>query len=155
MADMEITIDGLDDLLKKLDGNRLVGPVVRHMLGEAVAIGKKTAVESAPSWTGHLRQNIVPDISGESIPSWATLIAKPEYSSWLEDGTRPHWPPPGALTAWADSHNMPEYMVRRAIGLRGTKAHPFMKPATDDINEALPGLINKAESELQQIWESK
>jgi len=51
------------------------------------------------------------------------------YGLYVEQGTRPHWPPRAPLVAWARRHGIPVFLVQRAIARRGTRARPFLVPA--------------------------
>jgi hypothetical protein len=51
------------------------------------------------------------------------------YGLYVERGTRPHWPPAAPLRGWARRHNVPVFVVQRAIARRGTRARPFLLPA--------------------------
>jgi hypothetical protein len=53
------------------------------------------------------------------------------HAAAVENGSVPHWPPPGALAAWASKHGIEEGAIRYFISLRGTPAQPYMKPAFD------------------------
>ncbi len=73
---------------------------------------------------------------------------------YLEDGTRPHWAPKGALLGWVRRHGMPdsaEYLVRRAIARRGTRARPWLRPAWD---QWAPGYVQEAREEMQKQFGS-
>jgi len=55
------------------------------------------------------------------------------YAPFVEFGTRPHWPPKGALQRWAERHGMDdEFPIRRAIARYGTLAHPFLFPSFEE-----------------------
>lgn len=58
-----------------------------------------------------------------------------KYAAFVEQGTRPHWPPPEPLERWASQRGIPVFLVQRAIARKGTKAQPFMEPAfTKNLN---------------------
>jgi len=62
----------------------------------------------------------------------AEIKAESEYASYVEMGTRPHWPPVDALRPWAGKVLGDEnlaFLVARAISKRGTKPQPFLGPA--------------------------
>jgi hypothetical protein len=54
------------------------------------------------------------------------------YGRYVEQGTRPHWPPRAPLEGWARRHGIPVCAVQRAIARRGTRARPFLGPALRD-----------------------
>lgn len=49
------------------------------------------------------------------------------YGAFVEYGTKPHWPPISAIEPWAQRHNIPAFLVARAIAKRGTKAVKMME----------------------------
>jgi len=51
------------------------------------------------------------------------------YGVYVETGTRPHWPPLGALVPWARRHGVNPRLVQVAIARRGTRAQPYLMPA--------------------------
>jgi hypothetical protein len=62
----------------------------------------------------------------------AFVEANADYASFIEFGTRPHFPPVDALRDWAAKFLGDErlaFLVARAISRRGTLAHPFLGPA--------------------------
>lgn len=62
----------------------------------------------------------------------AEVKAESEYASWVELGTRPHFPPTQALEQWAEDKlgdARLAFVVARAISRRGTPPRPFLGPA--------------------------
>lgn len=54
------------------------------------------------------------------------------YAPHVEFGTRPHWPPKGALALWAKRHGVNEEAMRYAISLKGTRPRKFLSKAVAD-----------------------
>ncbi len=80
----------------------------------------------------------------------ASIGSDQAAATYIEGGTKPHWAPRGALLPWVRRHGMPdsaEYLVRRAIAKRGTRARPFLKPAWD---EWAPSYVEEATAEIQK-----
>ena len=130
MADIKIRIEG-DERLRRLMGNAefLRGPMKRF-LTRAAFIVELEAKQKAPVDTGRLRGSIM-TVLGQSSASVGPTV---QYAPHVEFGSRPHWPPKGALQPWARRHGFPagpvgDFIVRRIIARRGTRAHPFMRPA--------------------------
>ncbi len=83
--------------------------------------------------TGTLAQSIQPgDIIVSDVNVVAYIDANADYASYVENGTRPHFPPVDALKDWAAKFlgdpNL-AFLVARAISRRGTIARPFLGPA--------------------------
>lgn len=101
--------------------------------GQMVAsLAKANAVVGA---TGHMRQGIA--VSETSSGGYPAVIVAPSalYGGVVEFGRKPGaWPPAGALTLWMERKGIDpklEYVIRRKIGKKGTKAQPFLVPALD------------------------
>ncbi len=56
-----------------------------------------------------------------------------EYAVYVEKGTKPHFPPVDALARWAKQRGVNPYVIARSISIKGTKPHPFLIPAGEDI----------------------
>jgi HK97 gp10 family phage protein len=83
--------------------------------------------------TGALQQSIQAGtitVTDDNVE--AVVEANADYASFLEFGTRPHFPPMDALRDWCAKFLGDErlaFVVARAISRRGTLARPFMGPA--------------------------
>lgn len=144
-----VTVHGLEDLRRKLRDKRADAPVARYLDRAAIKV-QGDARKKAPVDEGTLRNSI-----GTESPSNRKRRIGPsvEYGEYVETGTRPHWPPPGALAGWARRHGMSEYAIRRKIGLYGTKKQPYMQPAAEDaipfLQRQIPVLAAEIESAFQ------
>ena len=144
-----VTIHGLDELRGKLVGSRADAPVGRFLDRGATYLqgqGRK----HAPVDRGRLRNSI-----GTESPTLRTRRIGPsvDYGEYVETGTRPHWPPPGALAGWAKRHGMSEYAVRRKISIAGTKAQPYMQPAADETEPYLETLVPVLAAEIESAYQ--
>ena len=113
------------------------------------------------------RDNLLPhNAGGDLITTASARVEQPDGSTWLvvfnlqeywkyiEDGTRPHWPPPGALIPWIrvkpilprpDSRGrLPtekqlDFLIRRKISRVGTEGSHDLERAEDQLRaEWLP-----------------
>jgi len=79
------------------------------------------------------------------------------YAPYVEYGTSAHYPPIEPLKRWAKNVLGDEslaYAIQKAIGKRGTKAQPFMRPAVDLYNgKILEAYINKGRTEFKEYFE--
>lgn len=66
------------------------------------------------------------------------------YAVYVHEGTTPHWPPPGALAGWAQRHGIPEFLVRRSIGTKGTKAQPFFQDSIEESQNDIDRFFKEA-----------
>ena len=97
----------------------------------------------APSSEGKLRQGIKSTI----LPLRGSVVSTKEYSIYVHEGTRPHWPPyrpNSSLDRWAKKHNIPTYLVARAIARRGTKAQPFIDETIEASKNKVIAYFKKA-----------
>lgn len=80
---------------------------------------------------GQLRQSITTFV-GYVVDGVAGYVGTNKtYAPHVEFGTRPHWPPEGALAVWAQRHGVSEYGIRAAIARRGTRARKFLGTAAE------------------------
>lgn len=93
-----------------------------------------------------------------------------DYWKYIENGTKPHWPPVDAIKKWISvKHVLPRplkngklpttnqlaYLIGRKISKVGTKAKPFLKPTITDfdlvgkIYNEVVDLLNKQLEDLE------
>lgn len=125
-APISITIDSrrvktfLTERLRRLPG------VERALLRRTAIFVADVAKSFASVDRGELRAKIgVKEHTNERME----VVSEAKYSEPVERGTRPHFPPFAPIERWALRHGLPPGAVWRSIGLKGTKAHPFMQPA--------------------------
>lgn len=92
-------------------------------------ICQKTAKDLANSDLGDLKSEIISTV--KETKTWITgdVLSAAEYSSALEFGTVPHYPPVSGIEGWAQRHGWRTRAIIEHIGKHGTKAHPYMTPA--------------------------
>ena len=89
----------------------------------------------APFDTGKLSTSIhlIPMSSGSRA---YILTDGVDYGIHMEYGTRPHWMPADALKGWSrrvlGNENL-AYAVQKKIAREGVEAHPFFRPALDQV----------------------
>lgn len=144
-----VTIRGLDDLRRKLGSGRIEGPVNRFLDRGAIFV-QGEARRHAPTDTGRLRNSI-----GIQSPSNRARRIGPNtsYARFVEEGTRPHWPPPGALAGWAGRHGLTDYQARRAIAMHGTKAQPYMQPAAEAAEGQIRSFVPLLAAEIEAAYQ--
>ena len=130
MPDIRIQIEGADRLRKVMEHPQFIRGPLKNFLTRSAFIVELKEKEKAPVDTGRLRSSITTVLQPFKAMVGPTVF----YAPYVEYGTRPHWPPKGALQPWAARHGFPagslgDFLVRRAIARRGTRAHPFMRPA--------------------------
>ena len=126
----------MTQVVKDLQG----GPMLDGMR-QATLIVLADAKRLAPVDTGRLRASITPEVRQQSNVIQGVVGSNVAYAPCVETGTRPHWPPPGALAVWARRHGMSEALIRFIIGTRGTKKHPYLQPALEKNVSRIVNLI--------------
>ena len=149
-----VRVEGLEEFEEKIDQVRRDiqgGPMLNAMKKAALLVEGRAKVR-APVDTGRLRSSITHRV--KERPLVGTVGSKVHYAPHVEYGTRPHWPPPGALTPWAPRHGMEEFVARRSIGTFGTsmmamrkfgtKGYFYLKRALDDSRDKIHALFDQA-----------
>lgn len=149
MPDVVIRIEGDESIRRALSDPNFVRGPLKTFLAKAGFIVEKNIKEIAPVDTGRLRSSVVTNLQPLRVGIGPTVF----YAPFVEFGTRPHWAPQGALQLWAGRHGFPsgplgDFLVRRAIARRGTRAQPFVAPAA---RRSLPEIKNAAKDLLDDI----
>jgi len=131
----EIIVEGLEQL-EQLRADLIRAGRTDTLTGNmtlAIQAVEGAAKIHCPVDTGLLRASITSEV--RSTDSEVRAITGPSkfYGAYVHFGTRPHWPPPGALAGWAARHGTTDYLVRRAIGRRGTKPRPYLWEGFEDM----------------------
>ena len=107
------------------------------------------ARQLVPDDTGLLRSSIV----FRFVAGQAEVAARAKHAVFVHQGSRPHWPPPGALAGWARRHGIPEFLAARSVAQHGTKAVPFLRDAARDVfrRDVAPG-IQKVARVVETNW---
>ena len=104
-------------------------PIIRQEVGQTLQAevqGLTHAIKSeTPVDTGVLRSSIVGTVRhgpGRYFTGQIAAGRQAPHAIYVEEGTRPHWPPIRALEGWARRHGISAFLVARAISRRGTRA---------------------------------
>lgn len=144
---MEFKVEGLERLLKKLSPEILAEPLKRG-LTDLAHLGEREAKKASPIDTGRLRSSITTGVDTAFMPLWSKVKTDVTYGVYMEMGTRPHWPPPGALAGWARRHGISEFLVARAIARKGTKARKFFGKAKEAVEGKLETIARRILKEI-------
>lgn len=102
-------------------GRDLRGKKKQRAMRQATRIVYRTARKYAPVHLGTLKASINQRVE---VGPWNKTVgfvgSDLPRAPFSEYPTRPHWPPPGALTVWATDHGTTDYSVRRSISISGT-----------------------------------
>jgi bacteriophage HK97-gp10 putative tail-component len=128
-------INGTSQVIKNLSS--IEKNIVQEIAYGAQAVQAKVVNDARANCptgvAGTLAQSIQPgDIIITDDNVVAFVDANADYASYVENGTRAHFPPVDALKDWAQKFlgdAKLAFVVARAISRRGTYAHPFLGPA--------------------------
>lgn len=56
-----------------------------------------------------------------------------DYAIYVEEGTKPHFPPIKAIQGWADRHGIPAYAVALKISREGTEPRHIFRDTFNDL----------------------
>ncbi|MBU1173636.1 MAG: HK97 gp10 family phage protein [Proteobacteria bacterium] len=149
---ISLQVHGIEQTAKKLNqvSNDLHGRPMAAGMQQATMLVTADAKRLAPVDTGRLRASITPDVEVGAKEVVGVVGSNVVYAPYMELGTRPHWPPPGALAAWARRHGVSEYVVARAIAARGTKERRFLRGSFEQNRGKVEQIIGQAVSGIVQ-----
>lgn len=145
---MTITTNDMPNLLAVLDD-------FRH---DFEADYKAHLLEHDRKATGKLLDSITTRVVVGS-DAFEVVCSLADYWKWVEEDTRPHWPPKGALLEWikakpvipypdsrgrVPSPESLDYLIRRKIARVGTKGSHDMRETREEIIARYRGRIAQA-----------
>ena len=151
---IEFDETSLRKFYRRIDPAHLIkNPMDSFYLRVAGTMQKKTSAY-APVDTGKLSRSVKIEkrrSMGGGLSGVAVVVRSP-YGLFVNEGTRPHFPPVSALTGWASRHGMNPYAVAVGISKRGTRAQPFFDKALKETAHALPIELRKAAVSIEHKW---
>lgn len=147
-------------LVESINDPAILARPARHLLTQSVLVVEGEVKENMPVFTGMARQSVTHAVDVAFLPLWARVGSNLEYMPALEAGSRPHWPPPGALQPWAVRHGFPpgakgDWLVRWAIAQRGTKARRMFRTGLAESQPSLERLLREAAQALGENLKGK
>ncbi|KAA3609384.1 MAG: hypothetical protein DWQ01_08610 [Planctomycetota bacterium] len=123
------------------------------------------AVREAPAAWGGLRKvgSYKVEVDEQKLLARIGPVSKlVRYALPIEKGTKPHWPPFHKIALWAKRKGInDEESIRRiyrSIGLRGTKANPFLSRAfansKADVNRAFQNAMRESIKKAREARKS-
>lgn len=149
---VEIRIEGAERIKAKA-GPQLFAKAVRNFLGKSALVIERRAKELTPVDTGRLRASFSHSLDAAQVPLWARVGSSVKYAPFVENDTRPHFPPLSAIEGWAHRHGMIPFLVARAISKRGTKGKHMLKRAFEESQQKIKSLLNQMGREIKEDWE--
>lgn len=131
---IDLSVRGLIDTQRKLNAaaEALYGKPMLDGMRKATLLVERDAKKNAPSDTGALRRSITSEVRVEGLSGrkvQGVVGSNLRYAAAVELGSKPHFPPVGALDAWARRRGMNAFLVARAISRRGTRPRRYLQSA--------------------------
>jgi len=155
MNDLTITVD---DVALKAAFKRapaLVASRLNVWVATTAALAERTAKDKLRSEVSEgASGRTLNSIQNRAVGGTLTREVKPtaKYAYYVHEGRKPgKFPPFGKdsdLSAWARRMDMNPFLVARAIARHGTKGHPFMKEAYDEMHETANASADKMLDEI-------
>jgi len=139
---IEIKIKGDKEIVMKMENlsSGLKNMLVGNMWTATKQIQQK-ARRLVPVDTGDLRESIENVVRTTDKDITGIVGASQPYAAHVEFGTRPHWIPlkdpqkSAAFRKWCKKRGLNPYAVARAIAKKGTKPHPYLIPAFEQLKQ--------------------
>jgi len=140
--DLEFIVKGA--LSIKKDVEQMAKKVEKQFEKVGLLIGAEAKKRAPVGVSGLLRARITHEVIKDGLFSMKTRVYDPvntqsgyNYPLAVEYGTKPHWLPwegsENTWQLWAKRKGIPAGVLRYAIAMKGTKAHPFLHPAADEV----------------------
>ena len=127
MASGEIRIEGIEEVIEKLEGMVDMGQIKQSM-GKACALVERSAKEKAPKGTGELRRSITSKVEEEASGVVGTVFTPLEYAPYVEYGTGLFAENGGRQDVpWHYKDDEGEWHTTS-----GQHPHPYMRPALNE-----------------------
>ncbi len=153
MADeVKIEVKGMKELQRKHEAalREMKGGLVFDAVTKSMMLVQRSAKINAPVDTGRLRASITPTVKVVGEGNVQGIVgSNVEYAPYMELGTDPHWPPPGALDVWARRHGIASgFIVARAISIKGIAARKFLERAVLRNMDVIGKIFNRASDRI-------
>lgn len=143
-SSIKVTVTGTRELSAGLQhAVSATQPQLRATMERACLLIEADARSRVAQDTRHLMGSITHRIRGTGATLVGEVGPSRGYGVYVEFGRRPGKPPPvSALMGWAHRHNMNPYALARAIGRRGIRPKPFMRPAFETNKDKIAALFD-------------
>ena len=133
---------------RRIDPDHLLGDPLDNFYDRIGKSIEQKAKHNAPVFSGKLKRSIKYKRNRDG----AIVFVGVPYGLFVHEGTKPHWPPVGALKAWADSKGISPYAVAHGIAKKGTKAQPFLRTAVEQTQKSLPLEIQRFVGNIKEEY---
>ncbi len=163
MTAMSVRLEGLEELLVKLDGRFLLATPIRgafQNIGNTVEAQAKRNASGRPGpkvRTNRLRSSITHRVDNALIPKWVEIGTNVEYAWPLESGHPQEvgrYVPIYGVSRITSGEFKGKYEVTRGLGKRLVKpwvqAYPFLFPALDQSRGKIEGFLGDAAKAIEE-----
>ena len=149
---MEITytIEGIEELVKKLESKALLGQALRDIFNKATLTLQRNVQTRTKIDTGRLRGSITTEVDNAPLPKWGKVGTNTTYAPYVEWDTRPHWPPIAAITPWAHRHGISPFVVALAISKHGTKGVHMFEQGLEASKPDIDRIVDEAATTIEE-----
>lgn len=146
MAEVTVEWRGLTQVIGGLRNAERAAP--QELAGAMTRSLSLVQSEAARNLGGYGLQRMAGSLSadvrqGPGAVTGTLTVAHPGF--WVERGRRPGKQPPiAAIRGWALERGLVPFLVARAIGRRGIRPRPFLRPAFDRNRRGIEHLFAKA-----------
>ena len=134
---MSIRLEGLEDILDRLDGLSTEQMVAN--MGKACALVEASAKRNAPKGTGELRRSITSKVEERGGEVVGTVYTPLEYAPYVEYGTGLFAESGGRQDVpWHYQDDKGEWHTTS-----GQNPHPFMRPALNQNREQIKRVLQE------------
>ncbi len=161
MPESMMRVEGVAELNRKLRNMKNKLPNSAAFIfgreGDRTAGGIKQRITDAPRVDlGNLERGI--HQTTKRTATGAKTVVKPssvadKYAIFVEENTRPHWPPIAAITPWARRHGIEPFLVARAISIRGTKGIHMFRDEFKELARRGPKIANDIGEQMIRNFE--
>ncbi len=131
---------------------------VRELLKDAAFYGEKQVKDKMTSAhgvdTSDSRRGIHSEFGETVNGDFARIIPGNDTTIFLEVDTAPHWPPPGALEAWARRHGIAEFIVQRKIAESGTQGLYMFERSVPEIRTRVGREMKNLAKRIGAAWDN-
>lgn len=139
MASAEIKLDGLEDIIQKIEDITDISKI-ESAIGRACALIERSAKQNAPKGNGELRRSITSKIDRDGNGVVGTVFTPLEYAPYVEYGTGLFAENGGRTDVpWCYQDDEGEWH-----STSGMHPHPFMRPALNENREQVMRLLKEA-----------
>lgn len=169
---IEYRVEGLEALLKKVDGNTLLAQPIRDFFKSSISEMKQHITDFTPVDRGPLRASILPSYDSSLIMQWGMLSTGIKYAPHIEFGTKAHLilPRNRRVLAWQGGGKLGrgtrrrgrtqmigggEMMFATHVHHPGTKGAFMFKKGLDASKDAIRRFLQEAGKDIEAIWGGK